>query len=219
MSGTLHIAVFAKAPVPGQVKTRLIPLLGAERAALAYRAMTRHALQIACAVAPAQVSLWCAGAVDHPFLVSCAEAAALTRYRQSDGDIGQRMADCLRRCLRYHDRVLLIGTDAPVLTAGDLRGAEQALRFPVKMVFTPAEDGGYVLVGMRREDAASLGQALAAAFDGISWSTAAVMAQTRASCVAAGWQAGRDWGETTTRWDVDTPADYARAVAEGLLVA
>ncbi len=218
MSAPLHIAVFAKAPVPGQVKTRLIPSLGAERAALVYQAMTHHALRIASEIAPAQVSLWCAGDISHPFFASCTQGETPARYRQCEGDIGQRMADCLRHCLVRHEHVLLIGTDAPVLTAIDLRDAAQALRAPVKMVFTPAEDGGYVLVGMRRDDPSSLRRALAAAFDGIAWSTAAVMAQTRAGCHASGWEAGREWIEMPTRWDVDTPADYARAVAAGLSV-
>lgn len=147
MNDDLHIAVFAKAPLPGQVKTRLIPLLGAEGAAAAYRQMTLHALQIATAVA--SVSLWTAGAADHPFLRECGEQFGAALHAQSDGDLGVRMAHCLQLLLQRHRRVLLIGSDCPALRAVDLQLAAAALDHDGAVVFTPAEDGGYVLVGLR----------------------------------------------------------------------
>ena len=223
----LHIAIFAKSPIAGQVKTRLIPLLGAEGAAAAYRQMLLHALQIASDAASAQLSLWTSGAPDHPFLIECKNRYAVPLFQQSDGDLGDRMATCLRQLLQQHDRVLLIGSDCPVLSVADLKQAAAALQGSAQMVFTPAEDGGYVLVGMRRSNdvkavvdvSHNAAKAGFCAFDNIAWSTTDVMAQTRERLTAQGWLNGYDWAELPTRWDVDEPADYQRALRAGLLQA
>ena len=210
---SLHIAVFAKAPVAGLTKTRLIPLLGPDGAADAHRQMTELALRSALHAAPGQVSLWRAGVHDHPYLIDCCQRFGIAAYAQAEGDLGQRMAACLNRLLLDHQRVLLIGSDCPVLASADLQLAARALEQGARLVFTPAEDGGYVLVGATREGAAGF----AAIFDAMIWSTDRVMAQTRSRLRALGWQHGPDWSEMPERWDVDEPADYLRAVQLGLL--
>lgn len=202
----LHIAIFTRAPVPGTAKTRLIPLLGEEGAARVQRQMTWRTLDTACAVPDAQVSLWCAGDIGHPFLQECADHFGVPCLPQSDGDLGLRMAHCLRTVLVSHRKALLIGTDCPAFDVGALQSAALALD-AARMVFTPAEDGGYVLVGARR------GGLAPRCFDDVAWSTAQVMAQTRQRLREAGWQQGRDWHEMPMLWDVDTPADYLRAQA------
>ena len=218
MTAPFHIAVFAKAPVAGSAKTRLIPLLGEEGAAAAQCAMTLRTLTTACSAAPGQVSLWTAGQGDHPFFTDCTMRFEVAVHPQCAGDLGARMMDCLCRQLRRHTPVLLIGTDCPALTVADLRNAAQALQQSAHMVFTPAEDGGYVLVGAHDHGAcANLDAAFAQAFQGIDWSTSRVMAQTRARLTAIGWQPGRDWQELPMLWDVDTPADYLRAQQADLL--
>lgn len=200
----LHIAIFTRAPVPGAAKTRLIPLLGEEGAASAQRQMTWRTLQTACAVPGATVSLWCAGDIRHPFLQECASRFGVPCLPQAEGDLGQRMAHCLQTALSTHCKVLLIGTDCPAFDVGTLGAASLALD-AARMVFTPAEDGGYVLVGARHG-----GLALGCFMD-VPWSTAQVMAQTRERLQEAGWRSGQDWLEMPALWDVDTPADYLRA--------
>ena len=238
----LHIAVFAKAPVAGRVKTRLIPLLGDQGAAAVHQQMLLHALQIASAATPGQVSLWTSGTPDHPFLTMCKTRFSALQFEQIEAPLGARMAACLAQLSQQHQRVLLIGSDCPVLSATDLQCADAALQSGAKMVFTPAEDGGYVLVGLRQmvekvensstrqiryraavdelirtePDTAEAGYA---AFDDIAWSTADVMRQTRERLAVQGWRAGRDWAEMPMRWDVDEPADFLRAVRAGLLSA
>jgi rSAM/selenodomain-associated transferase 1 len=204
MSGPTPIAVFTRAPAPGQAKTRLIPLLGAEGAAAAQRDMTWRTLQTACAVPGAVVSLWCAGELDHPFLRQCGEHFGIALLPQSEGDLGMRMAACLRTLLLAHDRALLIGSDCPAFMAQHLAGAAAALD-QARMVFTPAEDGGYVLVGARRGGLAPV------CFEGMTWSVPQVMQASRERLRALGWRQGVEWMEMPTLWDVDTPADYARA--------
>lgn len=216
-----HIAVFAKAPIAGQVKTRLIPLLGADGAAAAYRQMLTHALQTASDASSCQVSLWTSGAPDDLFLAQCSMRFAAPQRRQPDTDLGDRMATCLRQLLLQHRRVLLIGSDCPVLSVADLQMADAALRSGAQMVFTPADDGGYVLVGMRRLEDEEKPLDTSAdgfhAFDNVAWSTADVMSQTRERLVGQGWRAGREWAEMPMRWDVDVAEDYLRAVRDGLL--
>ena len=213
----LHIAVFAKAPVSGQVKTRLIPLLGPAGAAAAHRRMLQHALHIAVDTAAGNVSLWISGAPDDPFLRECCTRFDLPAHRQIEGDLGERMADCLHRLRLQHHRVLLIGSDCPALSMADLQMADAALQRGARMVFTPAEDGGYVLVGCCRSPDNKTDDAYPHAFIDIAWSTDQVMAQTRDRLAAQGWRAEVEWAEMPMRWDVDEPADYLRAVGAGLL--
>ena len=204
------IGVLARAPAPGACKTRLASLIGDAGAARLQQQLITHTLRTACASAPGRVTLFTAG--DAP-------QAPWSRWRrrfgvrvmpQVGGDLGSRMHGALAHLLRQAARALLIGTDCPALGVGDLQAAAQALT-RARMVFVPAEDGGYVLVGAR--------QINAGAFAGIPWGTAHVMACTRAVLAADAWRAGRDWLEMPALWDVDRPDDLRRAVDAGLLPA
>jgi rSAM/selenodomain-associated transferase 1 len=113
---------------------------------------------------------------------------------QGEGDLGARMHRALTRRLAGHARVLLMGTDAPGLTAATLRAAAAALASH-DAVFVPAHDGGYALVGLSRPQPAL--------FIGMTWSTPQVMAETRARAH----QAGVRWAELPAVADIDTPAD------------
>ena len=202
-----HVAIFTRAPVAGATKTRLIPLLGAEGAVRAHQAMTWHALEMATSLPDASVSLWCAGDAAHPFLQLCSAHFHVECMPQCDGGLGMRMADCLQRGLALHDRMLLTGSDVPSMNTADLAQAAVALD-QARMVFTPAEDGGYVLIGARR------GGLEAGCLDDVMWGSTDVMAQTRQRLTRLGWRAGHDWREMPTLWDVDTPLDFKRALAE-----
>jgi len=208
---SFHIAVFARAPLAGHAKTRLMPLLGAVGAAAAQRAMTLRTLRVAAAATPGQVSLWAADTPDDPFFVECAQRLGLGRELQGAGDLGNRMASCLQQLSRSRT-VLLIGTDCPVWSVAALAAAARALEEGAHLVFTPAEDGGYVLVGARHRASVPM-----PAFQGIEWGSSQVMAQSRARLTELGWQCGREWRELPALWDIDTPQDYLRACAAGLL--
>ena len=200
-----HVAIFTRAPVAGASKTRLIPLLGAQGAAHAQRVMTWHALEIACALSDATVSLWCAGGTAHAFLQLCGAHFQVECVPQCEGDLGLRMADCLQRALAMHEQVLLVGSDCPAMTTADLVDAAAALD-DARMVFIPAEDGGYVLAGARR------GGLETGCFEDVAWGGAKVMAQTRQQLEKRAWSAGKDWRELPPLWDVDTPEDFRRAL-------
>jgi rSAM/selenodomain-associated transferase 1 len=194
-SDRVEIAILAKAPVPGQAKTRLIPLLGADGAARLQGWLLARTVATAAAVDLGPVVLWCAGSPDHPDFRHCLGAGKVSLQVQPEGDLGVRMAAAA--AAKSPGGVLIIGTDCPMLTPALLREAAEALRAHDAVVF-PAEDGGYVLIGMRR-----LAPEL---FAGIEWSTERVMAQTRERLLSLGWS----WTEPATLWDVDRSADYER---------
>jgi rSAM/selenodomain-associated transferase 2/rSAM/selenodomain-associated transferase 1 len=202
--GEATIAVFAKAPEPGTAKTRLIPLLGAAGAAALQARLIERALATAADAALGPVTLWCTPTAEDPLLVSAATAAGAGRARQCEGDLGARMFAATAAALADFSHVIIIGTDCPALTPAQLRETAAALA-DHDAVLVPAEDGGYVLIGMRRADAR--------VFAGIEWGSATVMAATRRNLAALGWR----WRELAPSWDVDRPADFARLCASGLM--
>jgi rSAM/selenodomain-associated transferase 1 len=123
---------------------------------------------------------------------------------QSGEDLGRRMSRAFDHAFAAGRQLIVVGSDCPALTPAHLRAAARALAFD-DAVFTPAEDGGYVLVGLARR--------MAAVFQRIEWSTDRVMADTRDRLR----EAGARWRELPVLWDVDRPADYARLRREGLL--
>jgi len=199
----VSVAVFAKAPVPGQVKTRLVPLLGEESAAELHSTLVRRALATARAAALGPVALWCMPDTGHPFFRTCAEAYGVPLEAQKGGHLGERMARALEAMLA-RGPALLIGSDCPALTADDLQTAARSLATH-DAVFQPAEDGGYVLVGLSRE--------VPGLFEGIRWGEERVMRDTRTRLRAA----KATWRELPARWDVDRPQDYQRLMVTGLL--
>jgi uncharacterized protein len=136
----------------------------------------------------------------HPLFVQLAAVPGLSLSLQGDGDLGQRMAAAFERVLAGHGAALLIGTDAPALDAQYLRQAAAALQTH-DAVFGPAADGGYVLVGLRRP--------APALFEGMRWSHAGVMADTRTRLIAAGLR----HHELTVLHDIDEPADLVHLPA------
>ena len=200
----VRVAVFAKAPVPGAVKTRLAALLGPEGAAALHAGLARRALATAVQSGVGPVELWCAPDEDHSFFAACARELGVALRRQEGLDLGARMRHAAEAALDAGIAVLIIGTDCPALSVESLRIAARALQSHDAVV-APAEDGGYVLIGFSRR--------IPAIFDSIAWGGATVMADTRARLV----QSGAPWKELATSWDIDRPEDYARARAEGLL--
>ena len=198
----MQIAIFARAPVAGAAKTRLIPRLGAAGAARAHRRMVLATLDNAHRAALGPMSLWAAGDIDHRFFRALCRGGRITDLRIQQGDdLGARMAHCLDSLLP-HGPVLLTGSDCPALGADELRACAAALNGGDDAVFLPAEDGGYVLVGARRPLPEGF-------FDGIAWGRETVMQVTRQRLAAHRLR----WSEPAVLWDVDHPSDLDRAAA------
>ncbi len=203
MTPDLRVVVMAKSPRAGQSKTRLVPALGAEGAARLAARMLRHALDQATAAAVGAVELCAAPDTEDALLCSAAARVGARLVAQGDGDLGARLARAAERSLREAGAVLILGTDAPALDAALIRRAAAALEgHPAVLV--PAIDGGYALIGLRGAPGAQDAWP-ARVFEGIAWSTAAVLDQTRAAFAAAGVQ----HVELEPVHDIDEPGDLS----------
>ena len=199
--------VFARAPVAGATKTRLIPTLGAAGAAQLHARLVERAVATARAAAPHHLALWCAPGTGDPCLQRVAARYDAELHAQLGIDLGARMAHAFAITLTGSTAVVCIGADCPALRPQHLLDAVNALRLGSDAVFVPAEDGGYVLVGLARHDPRL--------FEDISWGGAMVMAQTRARLRDLQWR----WTELAPLWDVDRPEDAMRLRHSGLLDA
>lgn len=173
-----RLILMLKFPVPGAVKTRLVPALGERRACELHRALVRHTLvEVKRCAARDQVAVEVR--VAHAPDEAAARAwlgAGVTIRDQGDGDLGARMDRAVQAAfVEGSDAVVVIGGDCPQLTAEHLAAAFIALAHN-DAVLGPAADGGYYLVGMRR--------ALPALFHDIRWGGAEVLAHTLAAARA-----------------------------------
>lgn len=197
------ILIFAKAPIAGQVKTRLISHLGETGAANLHSELVLRTLSTATQAGLCPVELWCAPNTQHPFFVECSERFNITLQQQHGNDIGQRMAHAFAKTLADDSRssssqcqqAILIGCDCPGFTAAYLDYALALLSQGCDAVIGPATDGGYVLIGMSRYHPDL--------FLNISWSTEKVSAQTYRQLESLGY----DWAELSPLSDIDLPSD------------
>lgn len=197
-----RLLVFARPPVSGVTKTRLVPALGADGAARLHATLVRHILQQAAAAAPAALELWCAAADPGDTLATLARESGARVRIQEGADLGARMAHALGAATAGGVPAIVVGSDCPWLDAAALREAATALD-GADAVIGPALDGGYVLLGLHRVESAL--------FTGIDWGTAGVLGATRARLRALGWR----WRELVARPDIDRPADLERLARLG----
>lgn len=196
----IRTVIFAKAPQPGKVKTRLIPALGAQGAAnLASKFLLNMAQQaVAAAIGPVEVSAspdpntsdW------RPMRSVADMPPVLAWSAQGEGDLGERLHRVVDRVIAAGEWVLLVGADCPALTPDVLRESASLLK-TYDAVMIPATDGGYVLLGLRRS--------AAALFQGMSWSTDTVAEETRHRLS----QLGMAYAELAALHDIDEPQDLA----------
>ncbi len=178
------ISIFARWPEPGQAKTRLIPHFGPDGAAAIYRKLLTHTVEVARA-SGIPFELRVTGAAPHAFHEWF--GGDLDIKDQGDGDLTARLS-------RVPAPTIVIGSDAPGLTAAMLRTACDMLdTHPA--VIGPAHDGGYYLLGYR-EDAAF-------AFADMPWSTEAVFDETVRRFAARGIEPFR----LPALGDIDTASD------------
>ncbi len=205
------LVVFARAPVAGQVKTRLFSssapagsapggALTAEQAAAVHAAFVADVCCNGARSGIARRRLYVAGDLAHPQLLSAAGEHGYTLHAQAGADLGARMAAAIAAELAAGaSAVLLIGTDSPTLPLSYLQQAAAWLHDSADVVLGPATDGGYYLIGARRP----IPELFAA---GVSWGTAQVLPTTlqRLRQLA---QAGARVALLPFFYDVDTPQD------------
>ena len=160
------IVLFARAPVSGQVKTRLIPALGAGGACALHEQLLGKVLMILNQKVLCARELWVDQLPEHPAFASFAGPVHL----QQGADLGARLSHALQQVHLRHRHVVFIRTDCPGLDIPYLEQALKALQSGRELVLGPATDGGYVLIGC-----ADFYPAL---FNGIAWGTSEVLLQT-----------------------------------------
>lgn len=199
------IVVMARAPQPGRVKTRLIPELGAEGACDLHARLLQATLAV-CLASGRPVFCFTTAALD----AGAFDPARRVHWAgQSGGDLGQRMQAALARLHARFARLLLVGSDCPVLDTSYLDdGFAQLARHD--FVLGPAEDGGYVLIGSSLPSAWLGADRLA----GTRFGGPHACQDTRAALTDCGTLA-----ELATLWDIDDGADLLRARESGILAS
>jgi len=198
------IIIFAREPVAGQVKTRLIPALGAEGACHLYQQLLEHTLNTCIQADLADIQLCITPESNSTYFNNLSQARYFQLSRQTGNDLGTRMFNAMLSALNYYKKVILLGTDCPFLKADDLQQAIMALDNN-DMVFSPAYDGGYVLVAAKtiKPDI----------FSDIDWGTERVMQQTR-RCLT---NTDLSWRELTTQYDIDIAEDLQHLEASSIM--
>jgi len=176
------LIVFAKAPIPGEVKTRLCPPLDPDEAASLHGTLVLDAVERAKGLAGA--SLYVAGAPDiaHPFFKVLEGRYGAKLLPQRGPDLGARMKWAMQDAFEQGaEDVLLTGTDLPTLPRAHLMESLTLIK-KHDVVLGPTADGGYYLIGLHRM--------VPALFEGIAWSTASVFADTKEKTEDAGLSLG-----------------------------
>lgn len=197
------LCIFARAPVHGTVKRRLAAGIGAVAALEAHVRLLGEALDRLTGIPAIDTELWLAGPAAS--LDGILQPGCVLR-QQTDGDLGERMLGALTDALERAPKAVIVGSDCPDIDAAYVAGACERLDRS-DVVIGPAEDGGYGLIGARRDVVA----ALPALFRGMSWGTATVFETT----LARARQAGLDVARLATVWDVDTETDWRRYLRRG----
>jgi rSAM/selenodomain-associated transferase 1 len=174
--------------------------LGEQLAAQLHAAMVTHAIAMASQSDAQDIQLWCTPTTDHPLFVQLHATYGVSLHAQSGSDLGQRMLQAFERTLQDHQAAVIIGTDCPAITPALLKEAFSALDSGNDVVIAPAEDGGYVLLGLRK--------ASAQLFTGINWGTEQVYQQTVQQLL----QSHFVWKALACQWDVDRPEDLNRLI-------
>jgi rSAM/selenodomain-associated transferase 1 len=190
------VAIFSRAVLPGATKTRLIPLLGAPGAAKFHAALISDTLR--------KVNRIGKHARRHFFLAGRAFPPSLTGYirqRQRGKDLGARLERAFQFLFRRHNTAVIIGTDSPELPSGLLVQALRELR-SCDAVLGPCPDGGYYLIGLRRQE----GRKLHGLFRDVRWGSSFAFRHTLESFLRRGFICSI----LEPFADVDGPADFHR---------
>lgn len=193
---TTHLIVFTRYPIPGSTKTRLIPALGEQNAALLQQRLTSQTLAIAKQFAEktqAVVQVRFAGA--NAQAMRSLFGDDVEYISQLGEDLGDRLTSAIQSAFQAGaTRVLVIGADCPELDASLLETASESLRNH-NVVVGPAEDGGYYLIGMTSPRPTL--------FQDIPWSTSNVLSAT----LERAYQLRLRIKQLKTLADVDYPED------------
>jgi uncharacterized protein len=189
------LIIFAKSPVPGQVKTRLIPELGQEKATALYEELLLRTINTSIKSNANEVQLWISGNDQHPFFKKIKSDKNIMFYKQKGHDLGKRMFNAFEFTLKQYSIAVLIGSDCPELSSTDIDKASELLENGKDIVLGPAHDGGYYLIALKKNNLIL--------FSDIEWGEESVFNDT---CTRAK-SLNMEVGILERRNDVDRPDD------------
>lgn len=188
-----HLLLFGKLPRLGRVKTRLVPPLSSEQALRLYRAFLDDQLAFVRSFTDrAHVAWWTDEQLQPAERSALSPLGEIDLHLQGPGDLGARMSRAFdQTCGRGSGATVIVGADTPTLPPGHVGEAFAVLERGAAAVIAPAEDGGYVLIGLNasRPDL----------FENVPWGGADVAAETRRRAAAI----GIDLVEISPWYDVD----------------
>ena len=195
-----RLSLFLKAPVMGEVKTRIAETVGPAEAFEIYHSLVNITLNNINNIKEIETELCVLGDLNNPGVRAWSEDFGFPTRAQLGDDLGERMACALSQSIEAGYRALLVGADCPELNADYVRAGVAALD-EADIVFGPVEDGGYCLIGMKRS--------CKEVFTNIPWGSASVLRDS----INAAQNAGRTVALLDTIWDVDYIRDWKRVLA------
>ncbi|MBI2802779.1 MAG: TIGR04282 family arsenosugar biosynthesis glycosyltransferase [Gammaproteobacteria bacterium] len=194
------LIVFARAPIAGRTKTRLIGRLGATGAAVLYARLLLNTLR-QVETLDIERLLYVDDLAARAYFESRLMGERWQIHVQCGDDLGTRMANAFAETLQNHTVAILIGSDIVDFSAEDIADARRRLASGDDAVLGPSADGGYWLIGLR--------QPARELFEAMDWGTATVYAAT-SKRLSAG---GKSWTAVALRHDIDTTDDLTRQAA------
>lgn len=177
MGNIQALIIFAKAPVPGEVKTRLQTHLSPEECAALHESFIIDTVRIAKKINEADIFLYCSPGVEHPFFQKVSHDFNVRLVTQVGKDLGERMDTAINNGLKAgYKKVVIIGSDSPDLPYEYIEDGFGKLG-SFDMVVGPCRDGGYYLIGGRRE---------LPVFNDILWGSNRVFEMTMKKAVESG---------------------------------
>lgn len=189
-----ELILFAKQPIPGEVKTRLQPDYSPEQAAEIAAFLIRASVELAVSAWPGDVALYVAPDMDYPLFRDLEREFRLHLALQAEGDLGARMLRALRDGIGRRGCAAILGCDVPHGGWDVIDRANGALARG-RNVLGPTEDGGYYFIGLQ--------EARAELFDDMPWGSNKVLEKTLARAEAL----GMEFEMLTKLRDLDTAAD------------
>ena len=196
------VIIFAKAPILGQVKTRLIPVIGEHKATELYQYLLKRTIETVELIAGVDKYLYVSGESAYQYFE---QFSNWTLVSQRGADIGERQQNALYECLADNSATILIGADIIDICAADIVRAFDALQQGFDAVIGPSADGGYWLIGSSSKPLPI--------FNDIRWSSARVFSQTRTLMR----QHGLSFHCIAIRHDIDEVGDLRYLALKDLL--
>ena len=194
----IRLIMMTRAPVAGQVKSRLAKSIGNRRAAAVYRNMMQAQISKLLAANICPLELHVCPQVRHPFFIAMRRGGVVRVERQQGNNLGSQMHHAIRSGLQRAEAVILIGADVPGISVEQIEQVCTLLSSRDELIIMPADDGGYGLLGMRKVDAGL--------FRAVHWGTQRVCKQTLRRAT----QLGINYRLFSSCYDIDYQRDLAR---------